>query len=168
VSEQSNQAKSIQGRLLEIQHRFLSLLEEIPEKDWDRKISAEGWTIKQEMVHIVQVLEVLPAGIERACRGSKRSLLGFIPSKLRNWANGQVIIPLRAKNQTRESIASAYQDAHDALINILMNLEEEDWEKGMPFPKKFRTVEQMAYRPVEHFDEHERHLRRVLGMLEDS
>ena len=163
MSDQSHR-KSAQDKLEKVQSKFLCLLEEIPDRDWNRKFAGESWTIKQEMVHIVQVLQVLPAGIERASKGGKRSFLGSVPAGLRNWVNGHIIIPLKAKNETRESIARAYQDANKALVSTLEKLTEKDWNKGMPYPRKYRTVEQMAYRPVEHFEEHEAHLRRLLEM----
>ncbi len=167
MPEQSH-FQTAQDKLEQVQLRFLRLLEEIPEGDWDRKPAGRGWTIKQEMVHVVQVLELLPAGIERACRGGERSLLGLVPPGLRNWMNGRIIIPLRAKDETRESIARAYRAANQTLVSILEKLAPEDWAKGMPYPRRYRTVEQMAYRPVEHFAEHEAHIRRSIETAGDS
>ena len=69
MSDHTQKIKAAQDRLETVQSRFLRLLEEIPDPDWDRKIPGEGWTIKQQMVHIVQALEVLPAGIARASQG---------------------------------------------------------------------------------------------------
>lgn len=162
MTDQSRKIKFLQDKLDDVQVRFHHLLEEFPDVDWDKKSVGAGWTFKQEMVHIVQALQVLPAGIERASKGGKRSLLGFIPSGLRNWVNGHIIIPLKARSVTRESITKAYQKANTVLVNVLETLTEEDWDKGMPYPRKYRTVEQMAYRPIEHFEEHEIHLRKML------
>ncbi len=36
--------------------------------------------------------------------------------------------------------------------------------RGAYFPREYRTVEQMAHRPAEHFAEHAAHLRHVLGL----
>jgi hypothetical protein len=144
------------------QRSFLSLLEEIPFDDWDRQPENTIWTLKHEMVHIVQVLEVIPKGIWRARAGKKGSLLGLVPAGLRGWVNGRILIPRRARLETRDSIRLAYQDAHCALLSLVAELTQADLKKGMPYPRKFRTVEQMAYRPVEHFREHENHIRQVL------
>jgi hypothetical protein len=158
----------MQDKLESVQVKFFHLLEEIPDVDWDKKSVGRGWTFKQEMVHIVQALQVLPVGIERASKGGKRSLLGFIPSGLRNWVNGHIIIPLKAHAVTRESIAGDYQKANTVLVRVLETLTEEDWDKGMPYPRKYRTVEQMAYRPIEHFEEHETRLRKMLKAENES
>jgi len=149
-------------KLEETRTRFVDLLEEIPDNELDKKWTGEGWTIKEELVHIVQVVGVIPAGIERASKGKRRSTLGFIPAGLRGWVNGQLIIPRRARNQTRETIKESYREAHEILVSTLAKLQESDWEKGMPYPRKFRTIEQMAYRPVEHFEAHEAHIRQLL------
>jgi len=162
LSELSGKYKSIKDQLEETRSRFCRLLADIPDSDLDRPLVGGLWTIKQEMVHIVQALEVLPTGIERARVGSKRSLLGSIPSGLRNWVNGHIIIPWKAKYQTRETIANAYQDAHQIMLLSLENLTRDDWGKGMPYPRVYRTVEQMAQRPIEHFEEHEAHIRLLL------
>ena len=53
---------------------------------------------------------------------------------------------------------------NDPLVDLLGALPEESWNKGMPYPKKYRTVEQMALRPAEHFEEHLGHLRNLLGI----
>ena len=164
MTEQSNKIEDVKINLEEVQLKFLRLLEEIPDIEWDRKLYGEGWTIKQELVHIVQVLQVIPIGIKHARSGGKRSLLGFVPAGIRGWVNGHIIVPRKAKKETRASIARAYREAHNELIRILDQLTEADLSKGMPYPRKYRTVEQMAYRPVEHFDEHEAHIRQLLGI----
>ena len=160
--ELTDKKKHLKDKLEETQRKFLNLLEEIPHKELNEIWMGEGWTIKEELVHIVQVVEVIPPGIERASKGGKRSFLGFIPAGIRGWINGHIIIPQKAKNETRDTLASAYQSAHKNLIGKLDKLREDDWEKGMPYPRKYRTVEQMAYRPVEHFEEHEAHIRHLL------
>lgn len=166
MTDQIPKITSIQNRLEEVQLKFIHLLGEISDQNWERKISGEGWTAKQEMVHIVQVLQVLPAGIKRASAGGKRSLLGFLPGGIRSWVNGHILIPQKARKENRDSIARNYKVAHKEFVWILGELTEADLRKGMPYPRKYRTVEQMASRPVEHFEEHEAHLRKLLGIGE--
>ena len=163
IKAQRGKNEIIQDQLVEVKLRFLRYLEEIPEKYWEWKPNKKDWTIKQEMVHILQVLQVIPAGIIRATTGKKRSLLSIIPASLRSWINGNILIPLKAKQQTRTTIADQYNTAHNVLVELIFTLSEADFEKGMPFPKKYRTVEQMALRPVEHFIEHEEHLKSILS-----
>ena len=160
--------KSIRDELEEVRLAFLRLLQEIPDSGWDCPLPGEGWTAKQQMVHITQVLSVLPAGIKRANTGHGRSALAFVPARLRSWVNGHIIIPIVARQATRESIAEAYEKAHTTLVSLLNELPEEAWSKGTNYPRQYRTVEQMAHRPAEHFEEHAAHLRRVLGIKQES
>jgi hypothetical protein len=147
---------------------FVELLGVISDLDWDRPLQGEGWTVKQEMVHIVQVIKALRGAINRAVMGMGPSFLSAVPSQVRNVINGRLVVPLIARQATQESVASAYQEAHEALLATLEKLPEEAWSKGIPFPRRYRTVEELAHRPVEHFDEHAVHIRRVLMMEGDN
>lgn len=161
--KQSARLDAILEELEKSRLKFLHLLDEVSKKDWNLRLSGEGWTIKQEMVHIVQVLNVIPSGIRRASSGRVRSFLAFVPAGIRSWLNGHVVIPVMAINATRASLADNYNKAHTTLVDLLVTLPEEAWCKGIPYPKKYRTVEQMAHRPAEHFEEHVDHLRKMLG-----
>lgn len=161
---QSTRFEVVREELEKVRLRFLHLLDEVPEKDWNHRFPGEGWTIKQEMVHMVQVLNIIPTGIRRASTGRVRSFLAIVPAGLRGWVNGHVVVPLMSLNATRATIADKYNKAHTALVALLEALPEGSWSKGMPYPKKYRTVEQMAHRPAEHFEEHVGHLRNVLGI----
>jgi hypothetical protein len=160
----STRYQSIRKELEETRRAFLEFLNGIPDRDLDRAQPGEGWTAKQEMMHITQVLHVIPAGILQAHLGRKRSVLSFIPAHLRSWVNGHIIIPVVSRQATRDSIAESYRKAHTVLVNMLENLPEEAWSKGTNYPGQYRTVEQMAHRPAEHFTVHADHLRRVLGI----
>lgn len=165
---QSARFESVREKLERVRSKFLTLLDKISENDWNRRFPGEGWTIKQEMVHIVQVLNVLPYGIKCVSTGGRRTILAIVPTGLRSWFNGHIAIPFMARNATRQTTNEAYNKAHVVLLEILKALPEDAWSKGMPYPKKYRTVEQMALRPVEHFEEHMEHLQNVLGIkIED-
>jgi hypothetical protein len=50
------------------------------------------------------------------------------------------------------------------LVETVEKFPEEDWKKGTRYPRQYRTVEQMAHRPKERFDEHAPHLCEKLGI----
>jgi len=156
--------EALRAELEETRLAFLRLLQEIPDKDWDRPLPGKGWTARQEMAHVTQVVRLLLAGIKRATAGRSRSALAFVPERLRSWVNGYIIVPVMYRTATRASIAAAYEKAQRALLNLLQELPEDAWSKGTTFPRQYRTVEQMAHRPAEHFQEHAAHLRRVFGI----
>lgn len=160
----SDRFTKIQPELEEVRKSFLRLLELIPDDALDRKFPGEGWTIRQELVHIVQALEILPKGIKRAILGNRRSALSFIPTGVRSWLNGFILIPLAARQATRASIIQAYEKALNLLLDTLRELPEEAWHKGSAYPRQYRTVEQMAHRPTEHFEEHAAHMCHLLNV----
>jgi hypothetical protein len=157
-----DQFANIQPELEEVRQNFLRLLELIPDDALDRRFPGEGWTIKQELVHIVQAVAILPKGIKRAVQGKSRSALSFIPTNIRSWFNGLILIPLAARRATRASIVEACGQAFNTLMKTLQELPEEAWHKGCAYPRQYRTIEQMAHRPAEHFEEHVAHLCRLL------
>ncbi len=154
----------MEGELEGVRLEFLRLLHEISDSDWDRRLPGEGWTARQEMAHVTQVLQLMPGGIRRAATGRRYSVLSVVPEPLRRWANGYFIVPLTYRSATRASLATAYDQAHATLLEVLRELPEEAWSRGAYFPREYRTVEQMAHRPAEHFAEHAAHLRRVLSL----
>jgi len=162
--EQAVRFEFIREELETLRLRFIQLLRVIPEENWNTRPLGEAWTIKQEMAHIVQVVKILPKGIKNASEGGKRSMLAIVPTSVRSFINGHIIIPFIAKGATRQSITREYDKAHKALLDTLEKIPEEAWSKGIPYPKKYRTIEQMAHRPLEHFEEHLEHFQTVLGV----
>jgi hypothetical protein len=69
--------------------------------------------------------------------------------------NGYIVISI---------LANAFENAFHSLVEILEKFPEEDWKKGTRYPRQYRTVEQMAHRPKERFDEHAPHLCEKLGI----
>jgi Ni/Co efflux regulator RcnB len=47
-------------------------------------------------------------------------------------------------------------------------LPEEAWHKGAAYPQQYRTVEQMAHWPAEHFEEHAAHLAVCSTLIEGN
>lgn len=74
LPKQSPHFEPIRKELEEVRLKFLRLLDEISDSAWNFRTPGEGWTVKQEMAHIAQVLSVLPDGIRRASRGRQRSI----------------------------------------------------------------------------------------------
>jgi hypothetical protein len=163
-SNNSSRYAIIRDELEGTRKSFLELLDEIPDRDFERLLPGEVWTAKQEMMHITQLLSVLPNGIKKAYAGRNRSLLSFVPTDIRSWINGYIVIPFISKGATRDSIASSYNQAHTNLLHLLEKLPDKAWEKGTNYPSQFRTVEQMAHRPSEHYKVHADHIKSILGI----
>ena len=160
TNPKSDRNENINKELVDVKNEFVSLVNELSINNWERKITGEVWSIKEELVHVVQALQVLPKGINRAIIGGGRSPLSFVPSRFRGWVNGYIIIPRMAKNHRSETLIREYENAHIQLLLTLEKVTEEDWQKGAKYPQKNRTVEEMFHRPMEHFEEHIINIRR--------
>ncbi len=152
--------EDINEELVNVKKEFILLVQELSGNNWERKIEGETWTIKEELVHVVQALQVLPKGINLAISDRSRSLLSYVPSGIRSWVNGYVLVPSLARKLTSETLIQEYEKAHIALLLTLEKISKEDWQKGTKYPQKYRTIEEMFHRTREHFDEHEGNIRR--------
>jgi hypothetical protein len=96
-----------------------------------------------------------PAQRNKASHSRKKPLCSVIYSnkhtELVQWFHPD---PQDSRHATRASIVEAYEKAFNTLIDILRELPTEAWHKGTTYPRQYRTVEQMAHRPTEHFEEH--------------
>ena len=92
INTELDRLENINKELVEVRKEFTLLVKEISEDNWEGKIKGETWSIKEELVHIVQALQVLPKGVNQAITESGRSLLSYIPSGLRGWVNGYIVV----------------------------------------------------------------------------
>ena len=92
INTELDRLENINKELVEVRKEFTLLVKEISEDNWEGKINGETWSIKEELVHIVQALQVLPKGVNQAIKESGQSLLSYIPSGLRGWVNGYIVV----------------------------------------------------------------------------
>jgi hypothetical protein len=154
----------IRSRLDAMRAAFHALLGLIPDQDLGRVIPGNRWSVKAEFVHIVQAAQLVPGGIDQARHGQRTSLLSFVPSGLRDWVNGYILIPLLVRNATRESIVQSFDRVHAQMIAKLDALASAELDKGTVYVGRYRTIEQIFHRPVEHFEEHAAHIRSSLNI----
>jgi len=154
----------IRSQLEAMRGAFHALLNSISDNDLERVIPGNEWSTKAELVHVLQATQFVPGGIDQARQGRRTSLLSMIPTGLRDWVNGHLLIPILARNATRASIARDYDRVHAQMIAKLDALSVEELDKGTTYLGQYRTIEQIFYRPVEHFQEHAAHIRQSLNI----
>ncbi len=164
VHNSSPEFEPVRLELEQVRLAFLRLLNDIPERDWDRRFPNEGWTPRQEMAHVTQIIQLMTVGIDRARSGRRRSVLNIVPDRVRLWANGHIIVPLTYRLVTRAFITNAYEQSHQTLLSLLRDLPEPSWSQGAYYPREYLTIREMAHRPAKHFREHEAHLRHLLKL----
>ena len=155
---------AIRSQLEAMRGAFHALLNSISDNDLGRLTSGNTWSVKAELVHVIQAAQFVPGGIDQARQGRRTSLLSMVPTGLRDWVNGEILIPMLARHATRESIAQDYDRVHAQMIAKLDALSVEELDRGTTFLGRYRTVEQIFHRPVEHFQEHAAHIRQSLNI----
>ena len=58
--------EKINHELAAVRKEFNVLVKEVSEEIWEERMTGDIWTIKEELVHIIQALQVLPKGIKQA------------------------------------------------------------------------------------------------------
>lgn len=155
---------AIRTQLQAIRGAFHTLLNSISDRDLERVMPGNRWSTKAELVHVVQAAQFVPGGIDQARRGQRTSLLSLAPAGLRDWVNGFILVPMLARNATRESIARDYDRVHAQMLAKLDSISIDELDKGTTFLGRYRTIEQIFHRPIEHFQEHAAHIRQGLNI----
>lgn len=150
---------ALRAELESTRNQFHQLLDSISDADWQRPVAKSHWNLKAEIFHVVQAAQFIPGGIEQAQRGQRTSLLSMVPTGLRDWVNGYILIPLLVRNATRESIMRHYDLIHAETIAKLDTLLDSDLDKRTIFLGRDRTIADILHRPTEHFLEHAAHIR---------
>ena len=108
------------------------------------------------LYHIVMAVEMLPQDIKLIRKGRLISP----PAWLFSWANIYVT-RWRARKHNRESLAAAYDDAHNTVTQLLEGIQDHEWlltgnypDMGGGLPGGERTIEMMFHYLSQHFQEH--------------
>ena len=147
---------------------FHALLNSLSEQDFQKQSLNPGWTNGEILAHmtfgfiIVNVLLPMARLWGRLPKGSSQWfawLLNAVTGPF-NWMN-----ELGARGQgkifTRKRIGKIYDRAYFSLLSKINSIRDDEWERGMYYPKKwdanfdeFMTLEKLFYYPVIHFNFH--------------
>ncbi|MGE5141502.1 MAG: DinB family protein [Rudaea sp.] len=135
---------------------FHLLLDSIPDTDLAYRSPGSPWSNRAVLWHIVQSTQFVAAAIRLARTGRVGWTPDFItPIRLRDWANGHLVVPLLSASATRESLARGYDRAHDAIRAELRTMRDEEWNRTARLAVDVpATIEILFRRPAEHFREH--------------
>jgi|SRR5579883_2397575 hypothetical protein len=142
---------ALRARLEETRLAYHSLVESLTDKEWEGKQTATGWTVRELLSHIVDGLAHAPDAIDHVRRG--KSFLDFPPlvSRLGNyWLSKR-----GARGQTRQTVLARYDAAHQALLNKMESIRDDEWYLGAPcYGKGRKTVLDLCVEPNGHLQEH--------------
>jgi hypothetical protein len=149
---------AIRAELESTRAAYHTLLNSIPEADWQRKSGNRAWTVKQLMSHLASAPAYTAGSIGMVRRGKGFNPPGFLVNTF------NVLTPRwGARGATPESAGEQYDAGHEKLIALLDTVEDGEWQKGSRFFGQHQTIEQLFRSVPEHFKEHEPDIRKGIG-----
>ena len=159
---------SLKNKLEATHTAFHSLLDEIPDEAWERPSRNPAWNIREIAYHITIAVSMLPNDIRLLRRGSLLARLAKIPPSLFNWFNER-LTRRAARQQTKQSIAQRYDQAHANVLQLLDTIQEDEWQLSAKYPALNEympggqhTIAMMFDYLNLHFQEHAADIRAVL------
>jgi hypothetical protein len=142
------------AQLEETRLAFHTLVASLPEEVWRSKHTASAWTVCELMSHIVDGLAHTPDAIDHARRGKPflnlPSLLNWLTAPGNFWLS-----KWHARGQTRQTILTRYDAAHQALLKKMEGIRADEWSRGAPcYGEGYKTVLDLFVLPTRHLPEH--------------
>ncbi len=148
-------------RLEETRLAFHALVESLSDEEWDSEHTSASWTVRELISHIVDGLAHTPDAIDHARRG--KPFLNLPP--FLNWLTAPINFWLskwKARGQTRQTILARYDAAHQALLNKIQRIRDDEWSRGAHcYGDGYKTVLDLCVLPNRHLEEHAAQLLRT-------
>jgi hypothetical protein len=148
-------------RLDETRLVFHALVESLSDEEWDNRHTATGWTVRELISHMVDGLAHTPDAIDHVRRG--KPFLNLPP--VLNWLTAPInywLSKWKARGQTRQTVLARYDAAHQALLNKIEGIRDEEWSRGAHcYGDGYKTVLDLCVLPNRHLQEHAAQLRRL-------
>ena len=152
---------ALRARLEETRLAYHSLVEELSDEEWDGKHIATAWTVRELLSHMVDGLAHTPDAIDHVRRGKPFLNLPPVLSWLTHPAN-YWLSKWKARGQTRQMVLARYDAAHQALLNTMESIRDDEWSRGAHcYGEGYKTVLDLCILPNRHLQEHAAQLRRL-------
>jgi hypothetical protein len=138
---------------------FHLLLDSVAGSVWETQAVGSAWTVREEMWHIAWGMQFMADLIRNARR---RIGLPRPPMRIADLIN-TLYARFRAGRATPESVAHRYDRTHRAVLELLAEIREGEWEQSVPVFGKIQTIHELFQGMSHHFDEHATRIRPLLG-----
>ena len=150
----------LRAQLEETRLAYHTLIEELSDEEWDSKHTATTWTVREMLSHVVDGLAHTPDAIDHVRRG--KQFLNLPP--FLNWLTAPINFWLgkwNARGQTRQTVLARYDAAHQALLNKIDSIRDDEWSLGAHcYGEGYKTVLDLCVLPNRHLEEHAAQLAR--------
>ncbi|MEA3440783.1 MAG: DinB family protein [Chloroflexota bacterium] len=170
ISPADKSRDTLRAELADTQSAYHLLLDEIPENAWEAPTLNPSWNVRQVMYHITMAVRLMPQDVKMIRSGR------FItpPAWLFNWLNIW-ITRWGARGQSKQSLAQAYDDAHNIVVALLDSLTDDELtltgiypNLGGNMPGGEHTIADVFHYLTLHFKEHEPYIRKTLSQLKEQ
>jgi hypothetical protein len=139
---------------------FHLVLGSVADSVWEARAIGSAWTVRAEMWHIAWAVRFMADLIRNARR---RIGLPRPPMRIADRANA-LYARLRAGRATPEAVARRYDRAHTAVLELLAEIQDGEWDKSVRVFGKAQTVRELFQGISHHFEEHAGRVRPLLGL----
>jgi hypothetical protein len=145
---------ALRAQLEETRLAFHALVESLSDDEWDRKQTVTAWTVRELLSHIVDGLAHTPDAIDHVRRG--KPFLNLPP--VLNWLTHPAnywLSKWKSRDQTRQMVLARYDAAHEALLNKMEGIRDDEWSCGAHcYGEGYMTVLDLCVLPNRHLEEH--------------
>lgn len=141
--------------------QFHQLFNNISQEQWDLKKAGREWTIKEIMVHVSSVLNVLPSEITLAREHRHRSLPSFVPPQSWDFLNYCTTV-INAKRFSVATLPDFYDSAHEEVLAVIKTIQPDEWDKGAFLFGRFQSVAYISQKPLPHVQFHTTQIRKII------
>lgn len=129
--------QELEQELDEAHHRFISLVESIPESDYSLPTDNPAWTVGDILFHLTVGPRALALEIWMLVnfRGLFQFGMRHFPSRLFNHVNTR--FGRQGRRVSRQGLIKAYGQAHAVIRSRLRRTREEDLAKSVVYPPDF-------------------------------
>lgn len=151
ANEISDRRSALRAGLEATRLEFHRRLAAVSASAWNSKSPSSSWTVREVFTHLTWALEMLPKEVEGARRG--RGMFN-LPKRISDPASYWYMRWL-ARGATPAALAQRYDQAMQAVVQLIDTIPEEDWQRGANFyAEGFHSVEDLFHVPTEHLAEH--------------
>jgi hypothetical protein len=151
----------LEQEIKETREKFLTLLDSIPESDYNLPTDNPAWSVGDMLYHITLGPRALVLEIWMIvhARGLFQFTMRHFPSNLFNRVNAR--LSRQSNKISRAKLIELYEAAHTNILASLRKTREEDLEKSIIYPAELEamlagetSVEKLFHYVKDHFEAH--------------
>lgn len=153
--DQPARREELRAELESTRGLYMELVSLTNQSNWNSQSGNPAWTVGQVMGHIVMVFGAIPTKMGRLRKGKGLpGLPKFLFDPLNSFSTR-----MATRKYTPESIAAAYDEAHQQALKTLDGIQDHEWDYAARFFGVHQDTAELFHYHAEHVREHEPDVR---------